>query len=238
MNIIAKTPGQPSRRLGISRTALLSIGAVLAIASAASPAAAAPLITNGSFEIGTDPGATFTPLLAGSTAITGWTVGGFGVDYIGGYWQASDGVRSVDLSNLNQGSVSQTFHTIPGSVYTVTFDLSGNPDAGATLKTAIVSIGGSLTQIETYLVGPSNSHSQMNWETRQYQFTAFDNLSTLVFASNDRNPFGPALDNISAIRGDGTGSDVPEPANWALMLIGFTMIGVAARRRGHESVTA
>lgn len=236
MIITAKTLCHSAKRWPTAHAALLSIGAALALAS--SPAAAATLITNGSFEIGTDPGAGFTTQLAGSTAITGWTVGGHGVDYIGGYWVASDGVRSIDLSALNQGSVSQTFATTIGALYTVTFDISGNPDAGPGTKTAVVSLGGSDPQIETYIVGPTNSHSTMNWETRVYQFTAFDTSTTLVFASADKNPFGPALDNISAVLGDGSGSNVPEPASWALMLIGFGMVGVAARRRGRGSVTA
>ena len=197
---------------------------------AMSPAGAAAIV-NGSFEIGTDPGATFSSQTAGSSAITGWTVGGFGVDYIGGYWQASDGVRSIDLSYLSAGSVSQAIDTVIGQVYTVNFDLSGNPDGGTGGKISVVSISGSLPDIKTYVVGPSNSLSQMNWETFTYTFTAFATSSLLTFASDEYGPYGPALDNVSILSDGGTGSTVPEPANWALMVAGFGMIGFASRRR-------
>lgn len=199
---------------------------------AMAPAGAATIV-NGSFELGTDPGDSFTSQAAGSTAITGWTVGGFGVDYIGGYWQASDGVRSLDLSMLSSGSVSQAIDTVIGQLYTVTFDLSGNPDAGTGSKISVVSISGSLPNVETYTVGATNSHTNMNWETFSYSFTAFATSSLLTFASAEFNPYGPALDNVSIVEGGGgSGSTVPEPANWALLLAGFGLVGIASRRRG------
>ena len=217
------------------------VSSLIAIAAAgllASTAGAATIV-NGSFEIGTDPGAGFSNLAAGSPAITGWTVGGFGVDYIGGYWQASDGVRSVDLSGASAGSVSQSFATSIGTEYTVFFDLSGNPDGGNANKISVVSISGSLPDIKIYTVGASNSRSNMNWETFSYAFTAFDSISTLTFASAEYNPFGPALDNVSVIDGGGgIGAGVPEPASWAMMLVGFGLVGASARRRGQRSVAA
>lgn len=202
--------------------------------------ASAATVINGSFELGTDPGV-FTPLGAGSNAITGWTIGGFGVDYIGTYWEASDGVRSVDLSNLNEGSVSQTLETIVGNSYTVTFDLSGNPDGGLDNKISVISISGSLPQIETYSVGPANSRDNMLWQTYSYTFTAFATASTLTFASAEETPFGPALDNVSIIdNGGGIGAGVPEPTSWAMLIAGFGLVGATARsrRRGGRSVTA
>ena len=55
-------------------------------------------LINGGFESGAvGPGATFIALQAGSTNIKGWVVGSGGIDYIGGYWQASEGSRSINL---------------------------------------------------------------------------------------------------------------------------------------------
>ncbi len=198
----------------------------------------AATIVNGSFELGTDPGATFTTQTAGSTAITGWTVGGFGVDYIGGYWMASDGVRSIDLSGNNAGSVSQTIATTIGTSYTVNFDLSGNPDAGVGSKISIVSISGSLPVVKIYDVLATNSRTNMNWQPYSYTFTAFANTSTLTFASAEYNAFGPALDNVSILENGGIGSNVPEPASWAMLLVGFGLVGTAARKRRPMVVTA
>lgn len=203
-----------------------------------SSGAGAVTFTNGSFEIGQAPGS-FSTQSAGSTAITGWTVGGFGVDYIGNYWMASDGVRSIDLSALNAGSIAQSFTTVIGRAYTVVFDLSGNPDGGTGLRTAVVSIDGSLPSIKTYTVTPANSRETMNWETYSYDFTAFSNLSTIVFGSAEYSPFGPALDNVSVIEsGGGAGSTVPEPGSWLLMIVGFGLVGVSARQRSLRAVAA
>jgi choice-of-anchor C domain-containing protein len=210
----------------------LYLGAIAAMVGTAG-AAGAVTIVNGSFELGTDPGAGYLSVAAGSSAITGWTVGGFGVDYIGGFWQASDGVRSVDLSLLSAGSLSQAVSTVAGQVYTVTFDLSGNPDGAPASKTLVVSVGGSLPLIQPYLLGPTNTHENMNWSTYSYTFTAFSSSSTLVFSSADFSPYGPALDNVSIVEG-GDGNPlptVPEPASWALMIVGFGLVGIASRRR-------
>jgi choice-of-anchor C domain-containing protein len=195
----------------------------------AGPISAASIV-NGSFEIGSDPGS-FSSQAAGSSAITGWTVGGFGVDYIGSYWQASDGVRSIDLSLGNAGSVAQTLSTIIGRAYTVNFDLSGNPDGSPQTKTVVVSINGSEPSIQTYTVGPANSRQNMNWQNYSYTFTAFQAASTLVFASADSTAFGAALDNVSVLDEGGIGSTVPEPASWAMLIVGFGLIGVSSRRR-------
>lgn len=89
-------------------------------------AQAAPF-QNGSFEIGPAPGATFITLGAGDTSITGWEVTGAGIDYIGGLWQPADGNRSLDLSATAAGGIQQTFDTVAGHNYQVTFSLAGNP---------------------------------------------------------------------------------------------------------------
>lgn len=209
---------------------VIALAFVTALVAVAVPVGAVSIV-NGSFEMGTDPGTGFTTQAAGSTAITGWTVGGFGVDYIGGYWMASDGVRSIDLSALSAGSVSQTIATKIGQVYTVTFDLSGNPDAGVGSKLTLISISGSVPALQTYDVTAANSRTNMNWQPYSYTFTAFGTSSSLTFSSFEYNPYGPALDNVSILEGDGTGSTVPEPATWALMIGGFALVGVGARRR-------
>lgn len=214
--------------------------AIAAVGLAAAPASAVSIV-NGSFELGTDPGASFTTEFAGSTDITGWTVGGFnGVDYIGGYWMASEGVRSIDLSGLGTGgSVSQQLATIVGNSYTVTFDLSGNPDAGVDTKFSVISISGSAPEIQTYDVLATNSRTNMNWESRSYTFTAFSALSTLTFASAEPSPFGPALDNVGIIdNGGGSGVTVPEPATWAMLVLGFGFVGASVRRRRMRRVAA
>jgi len=112
---------------------LLSAFALVAVA--ASQASAAPF-TNGSFELtsGGNPGAGFITKAGGDLSITGWVVTGDSVDYIGTYWQAAQGVRSVDLNGNDPGGIQQTFDTVAGQLYRVNFALAGNPDGRSTSR--------------------------------------------------------------------------------------------------------
>lgn len=62
--------------------------------------------------------------------------------------------------------------------------------------------------------------------TYSYTFTAAISGSfQLYFGTTSGDNVGPILDNVLV-----TGS-VPEPATWGLMIVGFGMVGFAARRR-------
>jgi choice-of-anchor C domain-containing protein len=202
----------------------LFASAAMAAGLMAAGAAGAATILNGSFESGTDPGSTFITLGAGSTDITDWVVGGDSVDYIGGYWQPQNGSRSIDLSGNANGSVSQTFATDLGQLYQVNFFLAGNPDGGPTAKVAISSATGGPVQSNVFTVTGSDSKTNMGWQPYQYRFVGTGGPTTLTFASATNTPFGPALDNVSI-------ASVPEPATWAMMLVGFGGLGAALRRR-------
>jgi choice-of-anchor C domain-containing protein len=174
--------------LGLIAGAALLLGAQSAYAVS---------ITNGSFELGTDPGV-FTPLAAGdNTSITGWTVGGAGgVDYIGTYWQASEGNRSLDLSGGGIGGVSQQLTGLSiGQEYTVSFDLAGNSEGLPVEKhmTVLTNGGGELFTFDT----TGKSVGNMGWTTFTYVFIASAATDTLAFLSGDNTSFGPALDNVT-----------------------------------------
>jgi choice-of-anchor C domain-containing protein len=156
-------------------------------------AAAGPTIVNGSFETGTSPGV-FLPLSSGdSTTIPGWTVTSGTVDYIGTYWQAADGVRSLDLRGSGAGAVRQTFATTVGTSYRVTFSMSGNPVGGAGTKTMTADTGGTPT-VFTYVVGAVNP--DMKWAKKTFLFTAVAVTTALTFTSTTSGVYGPALDNV------------------------------------------
>jgi choice-of-anchor C domain-containing protein len=182
----------------------------------------AAVLQNGSFEVGIDPGG-FTTLNAGdNTSITGWTVGVGSVDYIGSYWQAAEGSRSLDLSGNGPGSIFQTFGVTPGQVYNVTFDLAGNTDSGPTTKTLKTSAGATVLLSSFDTTG--HSRGSMGWTPVSFEFQAVGSTETLTFLSTTDTPFGPALDNVSV-------TPVPEPSTWAMMLLGFTGVGFLAYRR-------
>ncbi|MET0308399.1 MAG: choice-of-anchor C family protein [Sphingomonas sp.] len=185
-------------------------------------AANAQAFQNGSFENGPNPGG-FSTLGNGSTAINGWTVGGASIDYIGTYWVAGDGARSIDLSGNGAGSVAQTFDTVVGQHYQVSFLLAGNPDGAPVVKNVGVGATGNAT-VNYTLNSAGTSHEAMGWTQYTYDFVATGTSTTLNFASLDNSPYGAALDGVSV-------AAVPEPAAWGMMIGGFGLAGMALRRR-------
>ena len=154
-------------------------------------------VNNGSFETGTvDPGSFTTLSSVDSTSITDWTVESGSIDYIGTYWPASDGTRSIDLNGTEAGSISQEIPTVAGTMYKVTFDMSGNPDNEPELKTLDVTADGGQAGSFSYNTAVGNTLANMMWAPKEYTFTAGDASTLLKFTSTLANAFGAAIDNV------------------------------------------
>ncbi len=178
---------------------LMSSAFLMAAFFVASQSFAAIVGTNGSFENGTNPSVYSTLLIGDSTSITDWTVDSGNVDYIGTYWAASDGSRSIDLNGNTAGSVKQVFSTTPGATYKVTFDLSGNPAGDLGVKTVRVSGSGgtpTFTDFTYDTATKANTLADMKWENKTYTFVASTASTTLTFASQTAGAYGPAIDNV------------------------------------------
>lgn len=213
----------------------MRLALTIAAALLASTSASAVTLINGSFEDGVAIGGSgFETLATGdTTSITGWEVLSDGVDYIGSYWAASDGVRSLDLSALTSGGVKQSVSGFEiGKRYTITFDVSANFSGGNDTKRFTMSATGGEPYIDSYTRTGANSASNMLWQTYSYTFTATGMMQDIQFRSLENDPSGIALDNVSI-------SLVPEPAAWALLIVGFGLTGVALRgRRAFTPVAA
>jgi choice-of-anchor C domain-containing protein len=161
-------------------------------------AAAAPDVTNGSFETGLNVGAGFAQLSAGdSTNITGWTVASGTVDYAGTYWQAADGVRSIDLNGTSAGAVRQSIATEVGKTYKVSFSLSGNPEGPDGIKTMTADVGAAPIAF-SYEVGALNTLADMKWASKSFTFVAAAATTVLTFTSTSTTAgvYGPVLDMV------------------------------------------
>ena len=205
----------------------------------------ADMVENGSFEDGSDiPPSGYLGLAPGSTDIAGWTVIGSGVrvvDYIGDYWQASDGARSVDLDGYESGNggVEQAITTTAGNNYLVTFDMAGNPGGDPTTKTMDVTVlpyialPADLTFTATLWTDSftfdttGHSTTSMGWTEEQFEFNAISDITTLRFMSTTSGDgYGPVFDNVRVL----DISVVPVPAAALLGMLGLSVAGVKLRR--------
>lgn len=193
--------------------------------------AQAATIVNGSFEAPTATSGSFNTYAAGSGLLSGWTISNASIDHIGnGFWQASDGVQSVDL-NGNQGpsTISQVVTgLVAGKTYNILFDLAGNPQGQPTVKTIDVSIG--MAGAGSYSFDTSGATTgNMGWQTKTLSFVAGGTSGLLSFASTTALCcWGPALDNV---RIEEVTSAVPLPAGGVLLLTGLGVIALRRRRR-------
>jgi choice-of-anchor C domain-containing protein len=154
---------------------------------------------NGSFESGPNPGASLR-LNPNSTAINGWIVTRNAIDYVGTYWQSSNGGRSLDLNGAGAGGIAQTFATTPGESYVVTFDMAGDPVGAPQIKQMRVTTGPGQSADFSFNVS-GRSTNNMGWQTKTWVFTATSTQTTLEFYSLNQGggSSGPALDNVSVV---------------------------------------
>lgn len=204
----------------------LALGAVLAV-SLVPGIAHANLIGNGNFASSCGSGSFCTYSNGNSTNISGWTVGGSSVDLITGYWQAPPGGgNSVDLDGLGAGSIQTSFGTNAGTEYTLSFELSGNPDGGNPIKTVEVDVAGVIQTFTFDTSAAGNSHGDMKWILETLTFTATGGITSLKFLSLDdaNSDYGAVIGNVVVV-------PVPEPGTLAILGVGLLAFGAYSRRK-------
>ncbi|HUF50765.1 MAG TPA: DUF642 domain-containing protein [Longimicrobiales bacterium] len=139
---------------------------------------------------------------------TGWTFPGSPGQFIdiGAFWATTDGTNSVDLNGFFAGYISQDIATVPGTAYTVLFDLAGNPGSPQNLKKLEVSAAGASANYEFDTTGKTGGTvASMGWRAESFTFTATGTTTTLAFTSLHTPPThpdraqGPAVDNVRVV---------------------------------------
>lgn len=198
----------------------LSIIAAVAALAATSPVAAANLIANGNFETGTLAGWTLADSGSGSWFVigngAGTAISGFPTPTLaaGGSF-----VAMTDQSNPGSHNLSQTL-TLGAGAFVLSFDARGSDQSnsgGAPDQQYIVTVDG------VTITGPNTNPG---WGFYSFNLNLTAGSHTFAFQENDDRLFYTAgLDNVSLT------AAVPEAATWAMMVVGFGLVGVAARRR-------
>lgn len=183
------------------------LAAVLALGTAG--AANAAVIVSEDFESG--PGA-FT-----LTGNVGLATGASYNPCCGTPIDASNTFVAFGGGNLPSGLASAGFNTVLGSTYTVAFDYG-----------AISRFGG--TDPLTFTVAGQNfvfsapANNTLAFTAGSFTFIGTGGSTSLVVTSGGVNNVDAIVDNISVA------GAVPEPGVWALMILGFGMVGGAIRR--------
>jgi choice-of-anchor C domain-containing protein len=211
-----------------------SLISALAIVAALTLPAHANLIVNGDFS--SPCGGPYLGFCTPNVGPAGWTMPYGDVDVVNTMWQELPGMQSVDLNGDTTGSIAQTFETIVGVPYRVSFDMGGNPfgdNQGAdAIKTMNVLVTGNATRLYSGSYSYDTSGiplvfgTYIPWVAYTFTFTATGSSTTLEFDSTTIGPinccWGAAITNVDVI-------SLPEPG--CLTLIGPALLGGLALRK-------
>ena len=207
---------------------LVQLMAVAATIVASATPAAANLLVNGNFEgssapTTTPPGWSNIGHIEGVIAYSAFSTPA----YDGNYYYDIGGFGGPTPA-LGDG-ITQSVTTAIGSAYTLTFGYSGENTLG--VSTILEVKIGSLSNLFT-IIGTGAGIFKQPFTTASINYTATAASTPIAFTILSSTQVGfndPLIDGVSFVASS-TGA-IPEPASWALMIVGFGAVGVQMRRR-------
>lgn len=217
-----RTAGAFSAVRIVSKKFLLALG--LGAASLLAQAAPINLVKNGSFESDVQGGNSWS--IYGS--LTNWAAGPFGIEVrnnVAG--KAFDGLNFVELDTTKNSWISQSFTTIVGATYHLSFVWANRTDSqGANsngLNWSVDALSGVVGQDLTTA-----------WTRFEQDFVATGTSTTLRFGGVGKSDgFGTSLDAVSVtqVANAAAKSTVPEPGSLALLAGAAAALFMARRRK-------
>lgn len=197
---------------------ILSIASAVVFSAAPSMPAQAALVTNGDF----------------SNGLTGWTASGNVHVAALPYYGMTSGTNGTKVAVFNggdsrpKGDLWQTIATLAGGVNRLTFSY-------AVISNGNQSIAASAADAGSALVLATNSFATTSTALRiaMLDFVARSTSTVIRFANiatNNTISQDLGFTNVAV-------AAIPEPSTWALMLVGFGLVGAATRYR-RRSVAA
>lgn len=157
------------------------------------------LIVNGGFETPVIS-QSFETYYAGSTQLAPWSILSGSVDLVtnGGEfgWPNYEGNNGLDLAGVSHGVIQQSFTTVPGKQYTLSFHYANN--WGDTEASGAVDVIGSSSLYSATLQHAGSTKTDMFWTPYGATFVADSTTTTLRFTDTSSTVFyGLALDAVS-----------------------------------------
>ncbi len=149
-----------------------------------------------------------------SSKLSPWKITGGNIDIVANsYWKAHGGLNTIDLlgDKTTFGQIEQSFDTISGKKYTVSFKMSAHPeDERDIMKVLNVMVNNSnMNNSLKYTYDPNkngNSFNDMKWQNYSFDFIAKSNSATLIFTGSNANGtisnFGPVIDSVTITPND------------------------------------
>nr|WP_309646703.1 PEPxxWA-CTERM sorting domain-containing protein [Phenylobacterium sp.] len=154
-------------------------------------------------------------------AADGWTtLAGPGIEIQNHAAGNPDPTGGTNFVELDSHANSSMFYTL-GSTgsFDLSFLYSPRPNVGSTSN--VIDVYLDTTLLGTYT---ANGGGGTSWSTANSSFYATAGQKLIFAAGGSSDSLGGYVDNITL-------SAVPEPATWAMMIMGFGLAGSALRRR-------